>query len=118
VNQAMVDEEKEFSGPYTCDSNSNSDSSASLEVHSTLPLYHNLARSIPSEGEEYIGDLNTASARMAGENSAPRSLEDQVQAQGEVIRALSTKFDNLVELMTTLTQNVQPSGAHQPPEDP
>ena len=110
-------DEKEFSGPYT--DVSDSESSASLEVHSTVPLFDNLARSIPSDGEDYIGDLNTAPAHMAGENSNQRgSLEEQVQAQGEVIRVLSTKFDNLVELITTLTRNRSPDGAPQAPEDP
>jgi hypothetical protein len=116
MKEGMDDEEKEFLGPYT--DVSYSGSSASLEVHSTVPLPHNLARSIPSDGENYIGDLNTAPAHMAGENSAQRGLEEQVQAQGEVIMALSTKLDNLVDLVTNLTQNRPPDGAPQAPEDP
>jgi hypothetical protein len=63
-----TDDEEEFSGPYT--DVSDSESSASLEVHSTLPLLHNLTCSIPSDGEDHIGDLNMAPAHMAGENSA------------------------------------------------
>ena len=57
---------------------------------------------------------------VAVENSAAQrgNLEEQVQAQGEVIRVLSTKFDNLVDLITTLTQNRSPDGAHQAPKDP
>ena len=108
---------RSFWPPYT--DVSDSESSMSLEVHSTVPLFDNLARSIPSDGEDYIGDLNTTSAHMVGENSAQRgNLEEQVQAQGEVIRVLSTKFDNLVDLITTLTQNRSPDGAHQAPKDP
>ena len=103
--------------PYT--DVSNSESSASLEVHSTAPLFDNLAHSIPSDEEDYIGDLNTTLAHMAGENSNQRgSLEEQVKAQGEVIRVLSTKFDNLIELITALTWNRSPDGAPQALEDP
>ena len=40
-----VNDEDEFSGPYT--DVSDSESSASLEVHSTVPLFDNLACSIP-----------------------------------------------------------------------
>lgn len=84
-----------------------------IDVSDSESLFH------PLDGEDYIGDLNTASSRVAGENSAQRgNLEEQVQAQGEVIRVLSTKFDNLVDLITTLTQNRSPDGAHQAPKDP
>src|SRR5579859_3929466 len=117
LKQSTTNEEKEFSGPYTDDSDS--DSSASLEVHSAVPLFGDLAHSIPSDGECPISNLNTVPARVAGEGSGKGvSLEEQVQAQGEVIRVLSSKFDNLVELMTTLTQNMPSGGARQDPEDP
>ena len=77
LKQTMTNEEKEFSGPYTDDSDS--DSSASLEVHSAVPLFGDLAHSIPSDGECPIDNLNTVPARVAGEGSGKGvSLEEQV----------------------------------------
>ena len=109
------------------------ESPASLEVLPNSPHYLELNASIPSEGEDYQDVLNSAPAHMAVDglpedaqhgdppsHGGPHgaSLEEQVQEQRQMMNELAAKFDRLVELVTSSTQNAPAGGAPPPIVDP
>jgi len=115
----MADAEEEVGDPRDGQTASDSESS-SLEIHPDSPQYRNLAPSILSDGEDYPNVFNAAPAHMAvddepgntGRNGqhSPRGaqtshLEEQLQQQQRMMDQLARRFDQLVELVTSSTQN-------------
>lgn len=102
-----------------------STSSSSLEVNLDLPRYNELNPSLPSDGEGYPNNFDSAPAHVTaegdprqharqhaprGENPSigniastsrqPLSLEEQVQEQRQVVDQLAAKLDRFIDIMT------------------
>lgn len=102
-----------------------STSSSSLEVNLDLPRYNELNPSLPSDGEGYPNNFDSAPAHVTAEGDprqharqhAPRgenpsigniastsrqtlSLEEKVQEQRQVVDQLAAKLDRFIDIMT------------------
>lgn len=131
ISQAREEQEDHIKDGELTEPESSSSSASSLEMNLNPLHYNDLNLSIPSDGERYPANFDSAPAHMVVDgdpkqdvvvlpgqdinppprNNAstsrvpPASLEEQIQEQRQVVDQLTAKLDRFIDIMTTSTSN-------------